>query len=86
MFQNTVFDSISLNDISPLANCSMALSGRPKNWPHSNYDDPPTRGLPAAFIFICGITAVVVILRLYSRRYLTNSLGIDDGLLLAGFV
>ncbi len=58
----------------------------PEGWPQPNYDDPPTRGGPALFIVTLIMTTVVVVLRLYSRRFLTRSLGWDDGFLVAGFV
>lgn len=51
-----------------------------------NYEDPPSRGSPSLFIVMLVITAITVILRFYSRYYLTRSIGMDDGLLLAGFV
>jgi hypothetical protein len=65
---------------------AMATSMRPSDWPAPNYVDPETRGYPVLFTITCTTTAVVVILRLYSRLHLTKSLGVDDWLLLAGFV
>ncbi|EXJ80672.1 hypothetical protein A1O3_06956 [Capronia epimyces CBS 606.96] len=64
----------------------MVSSVWPEGWPMPNYDNPPTRGSPSLFIVTLVITAIVVALRLYSRHYLTRSVGLDDGLLLAGFI
>ncbi|KAJ9609410.1 hypothetical protein H2200_005737 [Cladophialophora chaetospira] len=61
-------------------------SFRPQSWPHPNYTDPEKRGGAALFICTCLTTAVVVMLRLYSRVRLTKSPGMDDWLLVAGFV
>ena len=58
----------------------------PQGWPTPNYIDPQTRGSPVLFLVTCVTTAVVVALRLYSRIRLTKTLGVDDGLLVAGFV
>ncbi|EXJ57948.1 hypothetical protein A1O7_05371, partial [Cladophialophora yegresii CBS 114405] len=64
----------------------MAAPSRPENWAPPNYVNPETRGEPALFIATCATTAVVVALRMYSRLQLAKSVGIDDVLLLAGFV
>jgi hypothetical protein len=58
----------------------------PASWPAPNYENPETRGNASIFIVTSVITAVVVTLRLYSRYYLLRSTGIDDVLLLAGYV
>lgn len=58
----------------------------PTGWPAPNYDNPETRGHPSIFIATSVITTIVVALRLYSRHYLLKSIGLDDGLLLAGYV
>ncbi|KAK5411110.1 hypothetical protein LTR06_006000 [Exophiala xenobiotica] len=63
----------------------MAIPARPTNWPQPNYIDPETRGSPSLFVVMMVISTIVVLLRLYSRRYLTKSLGLDDALLLAGW-
>ncbi|KIW66496.1 hypothetical protein PV04_05827 [Phialophora macrospora] len=64
----------------------MAASLPPQTWPPPNYVDPERRGGPVLFITTCATTAVVVGLRLYSRLRLSKSVGLDDALLLAGFV
>ncbi|KIX94694.1 uncharacterized protein Z520_09740 [Fonsecaea multimorphosa CBS 102226] len=64
----------------------MASSVRPQGWPLPNFDDPPKRGAPALFIVMCAVTATVVMLRLWSRYSITKSPGMDDALLVAGFL
>ncbi|EXJ90249.1 hypothetical protein A1O1_03348 [Capronia coronata CBS 617.96] len=64
----------------------MVPEGWPEGWPLPNYENPHTRGSPGLFIATLVITTVIVVLRFYSRHYITRSLGLDDGLILAGFV
>lgn len=63
-----------------------SLASRPTSWPAPNYENPETRGDASFFIVTSVVTTVVVALRLYSRRYILRSVGIDDVLLLAGYV
>lgn len=58
----------------------------PTGWPAPNYENPETRGHPSLFIVTSVVTTIVVALRLYSRHYLLKSAGLDDVLLLAGYV
>lgn len=58
----------------------------PEGWPLPNYVDPETRGNAAFFVVTASITAVIVLLRLYSRFYVTKSPGIDDAFIVAAFV
>ncbi|KAG9777222.1 hypothetical protein ABEF95_000546 [Exophiala dermatitidis] len=64
----------------------MVSSYWPPGWPSPNYDNPETRGSPWLFIATLIITAVTLLLRFYSRIFLTRAVGIDDGLIVAGFV
>jgi len=63
-----------------------SISNPPASWPAPNYENPETRGKASFFIVTSIVTTVVVALRLYSRHYILRSVGIDDALLLAGYV
>jgi len=57
-------------------------------WPNPNYDNPVSRGpdllvISAVFISIAG---TLVILRLYTRIFITHFFGWDDGLILAALI
>ncbi|KAJ6262309.1 hypothetical protein Dda_3116 [Drechslerella dactyloides] len=57
-------------------------------WPKPNYINPsnPTARLKGVEITLCAITVIVVILRLYSRIFLTRSYGADDFLMSASLI
>ncbi|KAI1619107.1 hypothetical protein EDD36DRAFT_50452 [Exophiala viscosa] len=63
----------------------MSAYPHPTSWPAPNYIDPPTRGSPSLFVVMMVIATIVVALRIYSRRFVTKSLGLDDGFLVAGW-
>ena len=57
-------------------------------WPTPNYIDPPTRGHGVLIVNIAcmSLAFIVVMLRLYTRFWITYSAGIDDLLIVAGLV
>ncbi|KAK4934329.1 hypothetical protein LTR10_024373 [Elasticomyces elasticus] len=63
----------------------MSAYPHPTSWPVPNYIDPPTRGSPSLFVVMMVISTIVVALRIYSRHFVTKSLGLDDGFLVAGW-
>lgn len=57
-------------------------------WPTPNYENPETRG-PAGDIvgIVFGALALLVVsIRLYTRKYISNGLGLDDALIVLAFV
>lgn len=61
-------------------------SAWPAGWPEPNYENPVTRGNPALFVVTFVLTTIVVALRLYCRWFVVRSIGLDDTLVVAGFV
>lgn len=57
-------------------------------WPAPNYVNPEnqTAQLMAIEITLCSVTAIVMLLRLYSRGILTKSIGSDDWLMTGALV
>ncbi|KEY64630.1 hypothetical protein S7711_02834 [Stachybotrys chartarum IBT 7711] len=57
------------------------------SWPTPNYEDPQTRGVAGKVVAISlmSITTVVLILRFYSRLWVTKGRGLDDALIFAAF-
>lgn len=58
------------------------------SWPTPNYENPQTRGVAGKVVAISlmSITTVVLILRFYSRVWVTKGRGLDDALIFAAFV
>lgn len=59
-----------------------------KTWPEPNYDNPETRG-PSLIILVSLfflIAAFVVLVRCYTRWYITKSFGADDVFIMVAMV
>jgi hypothetical protein len=58
------------------------------SWPAPNYANPETRG-PAGKIIgstLISLVTVVIILRTYTRQFISKSFGLDDTLILLSYV
>jgi hypothetical protein len=58
------------------------------SWPTPNYVNPQTRG-PAGKIvgsILITLVTVILVLRLYTRRFISKGLGIDDVLIILAYV
>jgi len=57
-------------------------------WPKPNYDNPVSRGpdlyvINSVFIVVAG---TLVVLRIYTRVFVTHFFGWDDGFIIAGLI
>ena len=58
------------------------------SWPAPNHVNPPTTGLTNTIVSsaLLGLVTIVVALRLYTRHWISNGLGLDDLFIILAYV